>query len=263
MEEATVTPSEVETPSPIPAAEAPPHPAPPAPEAPHVHAGLQTAPPVADGTPPVIAAVRAALGRSAPLAAKPVPPPIPEPIVRLVHSDIGLPELFAERAKANKMHVHLVDVDALAAAVADALQARKVATIGYAVSSLLERTGVVAALVEKGMTLRRWDQLTLDAAYDVDCGLTDVFKAVAETGSLVIRGSSGQGRSLSLVPPLYVAVVEPKNLVPDLFDLFEQLGSQQSPDVSIISGPSKTADIEMNLVTGVHGPGEVLVFVLR
>jgi L-lactate dehydrogenase complex protein LldG len=211
----------------------------------------------------VIAAVRKALGRSGPLGAKPIPPPIPEPIVRLVHSDIGLPELFAERAKANKMDVQLLDADSLAAAVVAEMQARQVKTIGYSVSSLLERTGVIAALTASGMTLHRWDQLTLDAAYDVDCGLTDVFKAVAETGSLVIRGSSGQGRSLSLVPPLYVAIVESKTIVPDLYDLFEQLGSQNAPDISIISGPSKTADIEMNLVTGVHGPGVVQVFVLR
>jgi L-lactate dehydrogenase complex protein LldG len=211
----------------------------------------------------VIAAVRRALGRSAPLGAKPVPPPIPEPIVRLVHSDIGLAELFAQRAKANKMEVQLLDVDSLAGAIVSAMQAKNVKTIGYAVSSLLDRTGVIAALSNAGMTLHRWDQLTLDGAYDVDCGLTDVFRAVAETGSLVIRGSSSQGRSLSLVPRLYVAVVEPKNLLPDLFDLFEQLGPQQSRDISIISGPSKTADIEMNLVTGVHGPGVVQVFVLR
>jgi L-lactate dehydrogenase complex protein LldG len=229
-------------------------------EAPHVHAGLQ---PGADNTPAVIAAVRRALGRSAPLGAKPVPPPIPEPIVRLVQSDVALPELFAERAKANKMYVQLLDADSLAPAIVSALQVRQVKTIGYSVSSLLERTGVIAALSNAGMTLHRWDQLTLDGAYDVDCGLTDVFRAVAETGSLVIRGSSGQGRSLSLVPPLYVAVVEPKNLLPDLFDLFEQLGPQQARDISIISGPSKTADIEMNLVTGVHGPGVVQVFVLR
>jgi L-lactate dehydrogenase complex protein LldG len=247
VEEATVTQSDIET-----RATAPINPPP---EAPHIHAGL----------PPVIAAVRKALGRSAPQqgGAKPAPPTIPELIVRLVNSDAGLPELFAERAKANKMYVQLVDADALAAAVVAAMQAKQVKTIGYSVSSLLERTGVIAALSAAGMTMHRWDQLTLDAAYDVDCGLTDVFKAVAETGSLVIRGSSSQGRSLSLVPPMYVAVVEPKNIVPDLYDLFAQLAGQGTPDISIISGPSKTADIEMNLVTGVHGPGVVQVFVLR
>jgi L-lactate dehydrogenase complex protein LldG len=248
VEEATVTQSETAESTNPPTA------------APHVLAGLQAS---TDGTPPVIAAVRAALGRSAPLGKKPIPPPIPEAIVRRVHSDSRLSEIFVERAKANKMEVQLIDADVLAAALVSALQAQQVKTIGYAISSLLERTGVIAALSAAGMTLHRWDQLTLDGAYDVDCGLTDCYRAVAETGSIVIRGSSGQGRSLSLVPPLYVAVVEPRNILPDLFDLFEQLGPQHGGDISIISGPSKTADIEMSLVTGVHGPGVVQVFVLR
>src|SRR5260221_3965203 len=56
----------------------------------------------------VIESVRRALGRSDPLTAAPVPPAINEPLVRLVHSDIGLPELFADRAKANKMAVYVL-----------------------------------------------------------------------------------------------------------------------------------------------------------
>ena len=59
--------------------------------------------------------------------------------------------------------------------------------------------------------------------YDFDCGVTDVYAAVAETGSLVVRPTREHGRGLSLIPALHVAVVEPKNFVPDLVDLFDQL----------------------------------------
>ena len=96
----------------------------------------------------------------------------------------------------------------------------------------------------------------------MDCGLTDVNWAVAETGSLVIVPSANQGRLLSLVPAVHIAIVEPKNFLPDLVDLFEKI-SGDSPAVHIITGPSKTADIEGELVEGVHGPHQVHVIILQ
>ena len=105
--------------------------------------------------------------------------------------------------------------------------------------------------------------MTADEAYDFDAGVTEVDYAVAETGTLVIRHRPEHGRLLSLVPFVHVAVVEPKKLLPDLIDLFEVLAKEGSGSgVTMISGPSKTADIEMNTVTGVHGPNVVKAFLL-
>jgi L-lactate dehydrogenase complex protein LldG len=187
---------------------------------------------------------------------------VDEPVTRLVHTSIGLGELFAGRATAAKMHVEMVYVEELGEKLTGFLRARSIARIGMCDSALLEKIGVPGILTAGGFDLRRWGDLSLDAAYDLDCGLTDVAYAIAETGSLVIRPAPGHGRALSLTPPIHVAIVEPKNLLPDLVDLFEAL--HEAPgSVTLITGPSKTSDIEGVLVEGVHGPGFVQVFVLQ
>ena len=214
----------------------------------------------------VLGKVRRALRRPAG-AAVPPPPELKQPLVRLVYSDIGLPELFAKRAAENKMHVTALRVDDLHAELAAFLGSQGVKSVALPDSPFLNKLGVPAALRAAGFDVRTWDRIALDDLYDTDAGVTDVWRAVAETGSLVVKASPGHGRALSLVPPLHVAIVEPKNCVGDLIDLFEQAKAESDAAglsaFTIISGPSKTSDIEMNLVVGVHGPGQVRVFVLR
>lgn len=216
-----------------------------------------------DSMPDLIHTVRLALGRTAPLPAPPTPPAIDETIVRLVHTDIGLPELFSKTARANKMGVQTVSPEDLAPRLVEFLRNSGVKTIALAGSKLLKGLCLLELLRQAGLDARTWDQLTLDELYDIDCGITDVWAAVAEVGALVVRGSPEHGRALSLVPPIHVAVVEPGNLVPDLVDLFQRLPGTPNEKFVLITGPSKTADIEMNLVTGVHGPGVVQVFLLQ
>lgn len=211
----------------------------------------------------VIESVRRALGRTGPLTTPPVPPQIDEPITRLVHTEVGLTELMAKVAKDNKMGVATVSPDELCQQLVEYLQGKGVKSIMLSVSPLLKRLGVTDALRKAGFTTKTWDELTLDDAYEFDCGITDVWAAVAEVAGLVVRESPEHGRILSLVPPLHVAIVEPSNILPDLVDLFRKLPADQNDKYVIITGPSKTADIEMQLVTGVHGPGVVQLFLLQ
>jgi L-lactate utilization protein LutC len=104
-----------------------------------------------------------------------------------------------------------------------------------------------------------------EAFFAADLGLSGVDYLIAETGSVVQLSRPDQPRSLSLLPPVHVAVAQRSQLLPDLFDLFERVpwaarGGLPS-GLSLITGPSKTGDIELRLVTGVHGPGELHVFV--
>jgi L-lactate dehydrogenase complex protein LldG len=214
--------------------------------------------------PTVLEKVSVALGRTSPLLDPPVPPKIDEPIVRLVHSDIGLPELFAKRAEENKMHTRICYVEELMGHLIEFLKTAGCKRIALPVSKLLDSLDLLKQLRAAGFDARRWDEMTLDELYDYDCGVTDVTYAVAETGSLIIRGTAGHGRSLSLVPPTHVAILEPKNFVGDLVDAFDRLAKDgDTGNITFITGPSKTSDIEMNLVVGVHGPCQVQLFILQ
>jgi len=163
------------------------------------------------------------------------------------------------------MLVELISPDEVPAKLVAFLRERKIRRVALSQSRLLEQLDVYRAIESANeFESRRWNQMTLDEMYDFDCGITDVTYAVAETGTLAIVTDANNGRGLSLVPMTHVAIVEPKNLLPDLVDLFERLGSNYpGRHVVMISGPSKTADIEMNVVTGVHGPNVVKTFVIR
>ena len=216
-----------------------------------------------DSSNAVMERVRRALGRTASLPTPPIPPEIDEPVARLVYSNIGLPELFQKRATEMKMLVEAVSVDELLPKLAGFLREQKVKSAMLSATELLTRLGARQYLSENGFLARDWRDMTADEAYDFDAGITEVDYAVAETGTIAIRHRPEHGRLLSLTPFVHVAIVQPSNFVADLIDLFETLARDGAGSgVTLISGPSKTADIEMNTVTGVHGPNVVKAFVL-
>jgi L-lactate dehydrogenase complex protein LldG len=103
---------------------------------------------------------------------------------------------------------------------------------------------------------------------NADIGITEVDYAIADTGTLVLLTDKNQPRSVSLLPPIHLAIVRPENLVRNINDLFIILKSwlQNSEDITscmtFITGPSRTADIELSLTLGVHGPKELYVLIL-
>ena len=212
----------------------------------------------------MIARVAYALGRKMPRIDPPTPPGRDEPLTRLVHADLGLPALFTKTATGNKIAVESLRIEDLADRTAAFLREKSAKNVGLTATPLLQRIGLIDELIARDINAMWWTEMTLDGTYDLDAGITDVYAAVAETGSIVIRPSPAHGRALSLVPPLHIAIVEPKNLLPDLVDLFDKIAADGvGSGISIITGPSKTSDIEMTLVTGVHGPHQVKVFLLE
>ncbi len=97
----------------------------------------------------------------------------------------------------------------------------------------------------------------------VRVGITGVDAALAATGSLVVMSGNGRYRAASLLPPVHIAVVTADQITPDLESWWAQQRAQglsqtrSSSNVVVISGPSRTADIAMQLVMGMHGPREL------
>lgn len=94
---------------------------------------------------------------------------------------------------------------------------------------------------------------------DVDLGITAVDAVSVEEGALLMRAKRGQERSVSLLPPLHLAVATQEHMVKSVRDLicvwrgWLSLDGRLPSAFHLICGPSRTADIEMDLVLGVHG----------
>jgi len=100
-----------------------------------------------------------------------------------------------------------------------------------------------------------------DSLWNVDAGITSALAGIASTGSLLLCGSSLEPRAISLVPPIHIAILSTAKI----YSTFEHALSAVFPPLHdprnfvLISGPSKTADIEGSLVHGIHGPKELIV----
>lgn len=138
----------------------------------------------------------------------------------------------------------------------------------------------VSAIVE-GRRVLTWDAAALP--YDVfavlsspvtasstreeqacaEIGLTACDAAVADTGSLVLLSGAGRSRAVSLLPLTHLAVVRPADIVATLSDAFRRLHDRMmtAAACTVITGPSRTADIELTLTLGIHGPGRVIVVI--
>ena len=215
--------------------------------------------PVATTTSPmpreaILAAVRAALGDVAQTAV--VAPAAGSPLSVAPVERARLLAGFTAEARAVGTVVHAASSadDAgrtLATILADVAAARVVVwptPLARRVAHTAAPAGVEVLVAAPGTAV--------DAVAQADVGVTEADALIAASGTLVLRAASG-ARTVSLLPPLHVAVVPSARIVPDLATALRAArGSAGAPDtcLTLISGPSRTADIEKKLVVGVHGP---------
>lgn len=201
--------------------------------------------------------IRTAVGRGA--AQEPAAPP---------EAELRIPELSVER----RIEIFSAALEKLGgrtfvAATPD--EARQ-----YAGRLLQGRRAVASnapVLAEFGLTALEGVRSGFSGALELrhalataDVGITGADYALADTGSLVLLSSAAEARLVSLLPPIHLAVVFKDRLLTGLDELAARLPDPASltSALVIITGPSRTADIEQILVRGVHGPREVHVLLV-
>jgi L-lactate dehydrogenase complex protein LldG len=198
----------------------------------------------------VLQRVRAALGRSEGAA---VAPPPALPMLGAVDDDAAARiARFGERLGAVAGECEWIrDAGALPASVVAALHAHGARTV--AVSDAPAVQHLLPQLTAAGFrcmlpSAARADLLAADA------GLTAAQWGIAETGTIVLDAASERSRLPSLLPPLHVALLPASRVLATLGELLKTLPRPLPYATTFVTGPSRTADIELQLVVGVHGP---------
>ncbi len=131
-----------------------------------------------------------------------------------------------------------------------------------------EEARLLKSVADQSLQLREYDQSIEswkpELFQKVDVGLTGTLGAIAETGSLIMWPTPAEPRLMSLVPPVHIALVKADSI----YESFAQVVEQQNwaehmpTNALLISGPSKTADIEQTLAYGIHGPQQLIVLII-
>lgn len=171
---------------------------------------------------------------------------------------------FADAMRAVRAEVHEVGRDDWPSRLADLAAAKGIRRLLYAPATahgevLESQAGeVLPELVPYDKAVEAWKDRLFDT---VDAAFTGSWGGIAETGSLILWPDSAEPRLMSLVPPVHFVLLDADRI----HDSFERAmagpawsGGMPS-NVLLISGPSKSADIEQTLAYGVHGPRELVV----
>jgi L-lactate dehydrogenase complex protein LldG len=205
----------------------------------------------------ILGRVRAALGRTTGQPAATAPPP------RIVVPKVEMEERIAcmranIEALAGKT-ARAAGPDAACALVAGAIAGKSAVASNapYLVEcGITGLPGVRCGIADRD-ELRR-------ACAAADVGITSADYALADTGTLVTIASPQEARMVSLLPPAHIAVVPKDRILTGLDELVTILPepATQTSSMVLITGPSRTGDIELILVRGVHGPGQITVVVV-
>lgn len=192
-------------------------------------------------------------------ASAPLPAPDRSPAERL--------ERLTRLLEAMRAEVHPVPETGWKTAVGDYLRERKFGTVLYGPGSEVGEAVQSAVPAGDGPEMVPYEapvETFKERLFtEIDAGITSARSAIAENGALVLWPDETEPRLMSLVPPVHVAVLR----AADIHDTFagaiarEGWAEGMPTNALLISGPSKTADIELVLAFGVHGPKELVVFV--
>ena len=186
-----------------------------------------------------------------------------QPVTKIEGDTATLRARFIAEVERVRGVVHLAEGDADAKRILIALlQQKETKRVTMWDDLPFDMTDAIAAL---GIKRLRGQMRELSEA---EVGITGAACAIAATGTLVLEMGEGRSRAASLLPPVHVALVRANQLLPRLEDYVAQQRAKDLPafsagsNVVLLTGASRTADIEMNVVYGVHGPLELHIILM-
>ena len=188
-------------------------------------------------------------------------------ISRLVTQNASdLLERFAQHAADEGMIIHrFTDRKTLTAHLIKLCLNKKLHQLIVADDLQIKALGVIEVIQNHPLlNLMNWrhrPDAWFPAAFSADASIAAAAYALAENGALALTTGPAQPRLLHLAPPVHICLVTADRLHADLLDLLHP--QNLSSSFTLVAGPSKTSDIEMKLVTGVHGPIEEHIFILE
>jgi L-lactate dehydrogenase complex protein LldG len=201
--------------------------------------------------------------------AMPVPPeiPLPPPVM----NDEEKVSRFSQMMEAVRTEVHAVSAENWTDRLKEILRAKGAKTLAYGPQ------GSLAETIEAAWQQKSPEELPQLVAYDsviedfketlfrMDAGITTTLGGIADVGAIIMWPTEAEPRLLSLVPPIHIAVVHAEALYTNFSEVLTKQGWRDGMPTNALlaSGPSKTADIEFQLVFGVHGPKELIVLLLK
>ena len=192
----------------------------------------------------------------------------------------GLPiKTYSQKEKVEKLktlmeamrtEVHFTSAKNWVSTVQDILKKREVKSLLYAprteIGKALEQqeknaAGNLPQLIPYEMEIEQMKE----RVFTVEAGITSAAGAIAETGALILWPTQKEPRLMSIVPPFHIAVLKADTIHNSLSEVMqkENWPANMPTNVVLVSGPSKTADIEMTLAFGVHGPKDLIVLIVE
>jgi L-lactate dehydrogenase complex protein LldG len=187
---------------------------------------------------------------------------------RNADSDLALVEMFRERLEAVGGHCLVVRNQEQAATAFNQIIVNLQATSSPARRVALSDAPMLAGLA--GAIKVEIDELAISPKtsdlFTYDVGVTTAQAAIAETGTLVLESERERHRLISLLPPVHIALINSTDICLTLAEALKKLRAgwplKMSRTITFITGPSRTADIELTLTIGVQGPKEVYVIIM-
>ena len=139
--------------------------------------------------------------------------------------------------------------------------------LSYILLDLLKKLDASNVYIEPGIldeTVLTKKRIQTDQKLDhtVTIGVTRAISGLADTGSIIVTDNAGKPFQASLLPQIHIAVLHVIDILPSLADAFNQPWLRNTGSTVVITGPSRTGDIEMSHTIGVHGPGELHVILV-